>query len=179
MYTQCKHSEQLAFDILKQEFPGQLIRSASIREDIAGSDIILGAKGIQVKEQKAALRTGRFSFELAVQDKIEGWRLGNHYSAFTHYLLTADCETFYFVNYELVENKVNVALGKDWDAHLPLQYVGDYPKGIVVRTLSDTVRTRQALSGHRHLDSLSLCVPIAAIAEISQIFAVNRERTLA
>jgi hypothetical protein len=175
MYTQCKHSEQVAFDILKRELPGKSIRVATWLEDLAGTDIVLEEMRIQVKEQKAALRTGRFSFELAVLDKVEGWTLGNHFSSFTHYMLTAGCKTFYFVNVLLSENIINATLGVEWNMQNAAKYVGDYPGGIVVRTLSNTVKTQQVLSGHRHLDSLSFCVPISTIAEISQIYFANEE----
>jgi hypothetical protein len=170
MYNECRRSEQLAFDILKREFPKATMRKATQQEDIAGTDFHIGSGKVQVKEQKTALCTGRFSFEIAIKDREEGWKEGNHYSNFSHYMLTADCETFYYVRWCEIEEILDTTAGDFWDKENFLDNVGNYSGNIVVRSLSPSVLEKQRLSGHRHLDSISLCVPISRIAEVSQIF---------
>ena len=69
-------------------------------EDINGCDI-KSSEGIrfQVKHQRAAAKTGNFSFELQEKNVHTGrTRSGNHWHDFDWYVISPDCVNFYVID---------------------------------------------------------------------------------
>jgi hypothetical protein len=170
IYAKYKQSEQLALEALTKHFPEDHVRLASSEEDKKGTDLWKGPCRVQVKHQKAAERYGRFSFEVAVLDRHDGWKQGNHYSVFDYYMLTSNLTTWHFIHTVEIDDLISNIIG-DIHGREPLSLVGNYPEGLVVRSLSYQVKLSQLNYNHRHLDAVNVCIPLQQIEKCGIILS--------
>lgn len=152
-----RQAENIVVQFLEDNGLETELKRVTTQEDINGCDI-KSSEGIrfQVKHQKAAIKTGNFSFELQEKNLTTGEvRPGNHWHDFDWYVISPDCVNFYVIDPYQIDKLLEDTPKSEW------------PKGArVAWNKHSTVRqSAREWTGGERWTAQNLLVPIEWLVE--------------